>query len=88
LLTADDLGRAKEESNEHARARQNVIFEMGYFMGKLGRERVFVLLDDGVEKPSDIDGIVYNNVDTSWSYNLVKELKACGYDVDANKLIE
>jgi predicted nucleotide-binding protein len=86
LLTVDDLGKAKGDTEYNPRARQNVIFEMGYFMGKLGRERVFVLLEDGVERPSDIDGIVYNNVDDSWPFNLVKELKACGYDVDANNL--
>jgi predicted nucleotide-binding protein len=86
LLTADDLGKAKEDTDGNPRARQNVIFEMGYFMGKLGRERVFVLLDDGVEKPSDIDGIVYTAINSNWQLSLVHELNECGYNVDANNL--
>ena len=89
LLTADDEGKDKTESELHFRARQNVILEMGYFMGKLGRKKVFPLLGIGVEKPSDLDGIVYVPIDSNdiWKYELVKELKACGYNVDANKLI-
>lgn len=86
LLTADDLGRAKEDTEERARARQNVVFEMGYFMGKLGRKHVFVLLEEGVEKPSDLDGIVYTSLKSSWRISLVHELTACGYEVDANNL--
>jgi predicted nucleotide-binding protein len=86
LLTADDLGRAKEDTIECARARQNVVFEMGYFMGKLGRNHVFVLLADGVEKPGDIDGLVYTPVSSNWQLSLVHELRACGYNVDANDL--
>jgi predicted nucleotide-binding protein len=88
LLTADDLGKAKDDKADRARARQNVVFEMGYFMGKLGRNHVFVLLEDGVEKPGDLDGIVYTPVNSNWQLSLVQELKACGYNVDANDLIK
>lgn len=87
LLTADDLGKAKEEEKQNPRARQNVIFEMGYFMGQLSRSHVFMLLDKGVEKPSDLDGIVYTPLKDGWEKKLVKELKACGYKVDANDLL-
>lgn len=87
LLTADDLGKAKEEEKQNPRARQNVIFEMGYFMGRLTRSHVFMLLDIGVEKPSDLDGIVYTPLKEGWDKKLVKELKACGYKVDANDLL-
>ena len=85
LLTADDQ---MLETNTY-RARQNVIFEMGYFMGALGRSHVMCLLQDKVEKPGDIDGVVYTSIDITgvWKYSLVKELKACGYDVDANKIM-
>jgi predicted nucleotide-binding protein len=91
LLSGDDKGYLKSDLPKGAklRARQNVIFEMGFFIGKLGRERVFLLLEQGVEHPSDIDGIVYTpyeSVDGNWRGKLVQELKACGYDVDANKL--
>lgn len=93
LLTADDLGQSKAERGRgdepKSRARQNVVFEMGYFMGRLTRKCVFVLLDHGVDKPGDIDGLVY--VSTSdeygWKLRLVKELNNCGYKVDANKIL-
>ena len=85
LLTADD----KIEGEESFRARQNVVFEMGYFMGALGRNNVLCLLQENVEKPGDIDGVVYTLIDKagSWKLSLVKELQACGYAVDANRLL-
>ena len=85
LLTADD----KIEGEESFRARQNVIFEMGYFMGALGRRHVMCLLQENVEKPGDIDGVVYTLLDKagSWKLSLIKELRASGYSVDANKLL-
>lgn len=88
LLTADDEGKAKHETDYKDRARQNVVFEMGYFMGKLGRDRVLLLLDKGVEKPGDLDGIVYTSIDEhdEWKYKLVKEMKAVGYPVSADSL--
>lgn len=63
---------------------------MGYFVGKLGRNRVFLLLAEGVEKPGDLDGIVYTPIDVhdGWKLKLVKELKVCGYNVSADKLME
>ena len=73
------------------RARQNVIFELGLFIGKLGRRNVSVLYqeDKDFEMPSDYKGVLYTPYDTSgrWKFELVKELKNCGYDVDANKLL-
>jgi len=88
LLTADDEGKAKKETEYKNRARQNVVFEMGYFMGMLKRKKVFLLLENGVEKPSDLDGIVYTNIDEKgyWKYELVKELKEIGYNVSADNL--
>lgn len=85
LLTADD----KMEDSSLFRARQNVVFEMGYFMGALGRKNVMCMLQENVEKPGDIDGVVYTQIDKVgvWRYSLVKELKACGYDVDANRVL-
>lgn len=90
LLTADDVGRLKADSEPlNPRARQNVIFEFGYFIGKIGRDRVCALLEAGVDKPSDLDGIVYVPLDPAdaWKMQLVKELKAAGYTVDANKAL-
>lgn len=59
LLTPDDEGGPKDKAKYFPRARQNVIFELGYLFARLGRERVICLLKENVEKPSDIDGIVY-----------------------------
>lgn len=85
LFTADDLGRAKKDDLDSIRARQNVVLETGYFMGKLGRERIVILADQGVEMPSDLSGIVYTDTE-NWQVALLKELKAMGYAVDFNKL--
>lgn len=85
LLTADD----KIDGGDGFRARQNVIFEMGYFMGALGRDHVMCLLQEQVEKPGDIDGVIYTLIDMSggWKFSMVKELKACGHIVDANQIM-
>ena len=85
LFTADDLGRAKTDTEERPRARQNVVFEAGYFMGKLGRGRVVIIAEKGVELPSDMQGIVYTDKN-NWEVEVLKELKAMGYTVDFNKL--
>ena len=85
LFTADDIGRARESEENSFRARQNVVFEAGYFMGKLGRDHVAILADKGVEIPSDLAGVVYTDT-TSWQVDLLRELKAMGYTVDFNRL--
>lgn len=85
LFTADDVGRAKKDDSDNARARQNVVLETGYFMGKLGRNHTVILADKGIEMPSDLSGIVYTGAE-NWKTDLLKELKAMGYTVDFNKL--
>lgn len=85
LFTADDIGKEKTGADEKPRARQNVVFEAGYFMGKLGRDHIVILADKGVEMPSDLSGVVYTDT-SSWQVDLLKELKAMGYKVDFNKL--
>lgn len=89
LMTCDDLGKSKTSNDEKYRARQNVILEMGYFIGKLGRNRVFPLYENGVELPSDLYGLLYIPLDEigNWKFSLVKELRAVGYQVDANKIL-
>ena len=90
LLTPDDVGALKEEADEQLklRARQNVILELGYFMGKLGRERVCLLLKGDLENPSDLDGILYVSMDNpdSWQLKLGQEMRNAGLPVDLNKL--
>lgn len=88
LLTADDKGRKNRARSMQSRARQNVVFEMGYFMALLGRERVMLLLQEGVEEPSDLKGIVYTSLDKdgAWKFRLVKELQEQGYNVSSDTL--
>ena len=87
LFTQDDLGRVKEEKeNEKYRARQNVVFEAGYFMGYLGRENIIMIADENVEIPGDLSGMVYTSKD-NWEFEMLKELNAAGMKVDMNKLL-
>jgi predicted nucleotide-binding protein len=88
LLTADDEGGVRTDGDMHLRGRQNVIFELGFFFGKLGRQRVAVLFEENVEKPSDVDGLVYITLDKSgaWKYKLAKELEVAGISVDRSRI--
>jgi len=88
ILTGDDLGAlSSEQSKFSPRARQNVVFELGYFIGKLGRERVCALYQDGVELPSDFEGVLYIPLDTAgrWKLSLAQELQASGFSIDLNE---
>jgi predicted nucleotide-binding protein len=89
LMSPDDIGGSKEDSSKlKSRARQNVIFELGYFYGKLGRKNVCALLKGDIELPSDNDGIIYIAIDKKdgWKMLLAKELKEAGLDIDMNKI--
>ena len=89
LLTPDDLGRKKSAAEEKPRARQNVILELGYFVGRLGRERVIAILKDEVEIPSDYMGVVYTQFDDGggWRQELARELQSTGYAIDWNEVM-
>jgi predicted nucleotide-binding protein len=89
LFTPDDLGRASKESNLQPRARQNVVLELGYFIGKLGRQNVAVLFDESVEMPSDYRGVEYIALDPAgaWKFKLAREMKAAGLPIDMNDAI-
>lgn len=91
LLSPDDKGCKKNNfpGSAKLRARQNVILELGYFIGKLGRTKVLVLFKDepDFEHPSDFVGVLYTSFKDGWELEMVKELQSCGYDVDANKLV-
>lgn len=86
--TPCDLGAKKGDDNLKPRARQNVVFEHGYLIGKLKRENVCALVKDNVETPNDISGIVYIPMDSNkaWKILVGKELQKAGYKVDLNKL--
>lgn len=89
LLTADDVGRSKKETELKNRARQNVVFELGYFTGKFGRGRIAALCDRGVETPGDIAGVVYTPIDEAgaWRLSIGVELRNAGYRIDLNKIV-
>ncbi len=88
LLSPDDQ-IASEHGDHLYRARQNVILELGYFIGRLGRNRVCALKIDNVELPSDILGVVWTDFDGAgaWKTSLARELKAAGYQIDWNKVM-
>lgn len=91
LYTACDVGASKEEKDQlKPRARQNVVFEHGYLIGKIGRKNVCALVKGNIETPNDISGVVYIKMDESeaWKYHVAKEMKACGYEFDPSKLLE
>jgi predicted nucleotide-binding protein len=84
ILSPDDVGRSKNPADAplQPRARQNVVFELGYLMAKLGRRSVAVLLPDpALERPTNIEGIVWIQYDSGggWKYRLQVELKAVGF---------
>lgn len=88
LLTPDDPGGPASAPAPANRARQNVIFELGYFVGKLGRGRACLLRKGEVEIPSDLYGVIYTEMDAAegWKLKLVRELKAANLHFDANKV--
>ena len=86
LFTPDDTGKANKQTDYKPRARQNVVFEAGYFMGYLGRDKIIpVVTDSSIELPSDLQGVVYTSSDM-WQFKVIQELKAIGFDVDMNKV--
>jgi len=80
LLTPDDTGALSGEA-ARPRARQNVIYEMGYFVGRLGRSKV-IAINDGVETPSDISGLLYIGFEGDWKERLRGELRAAGVPIE------
>lgn len=88
LLTPDDEGCIKGGTAE-PRARQNVLLELGYFIGRLGRNKVCALKKGDLEIPSDFAGVVWEKMDNAgaWKQALGRELEAAGYQIDWNKVM-
>jgi len=90
LLTPDDIGAPENTPDEtQSRARQNVILELGYFCGTLGRDKVCVLYKKDVEIPSDYLGVVYTEMDDKegWHLKLAKEMKEANLDINLNNIL-
>ena len=88
LLTPDDEGCVRGGVPE-PRARQNVLLELGYFIGRLGRDKVCALKRGTLEVPSDFAGVVWETMDSNggWKQALARELEAAGHSVDWNKVM-
>ncbi|EGR1598200.1 hypothetical protein D0D73_20125 [Vibrio parahaemolyticus] len=88
LLTPDDEGCVKGGTPE-PRARQNVLLELGYFIGRLGRDKVCALKRGALEIPSDFAGVVWQTMDSNggWKQALARELEAAGHSIDWNKVM-
>lgn len=86
LLAGDDQGAANGADFE-MRARQNVIFELDYFVGVLKRSRVAALVEQGVETPGDYDGVIWIGLDGERKLELAKEMKHAGLPIDLNDAI-
>ncbi|MGH8289612.1 MAG: TIR domain-containing protein [Steroidobacteraceae bacterium] len=88
LYTPCDVG-GLADGPKRSRARQNVVFEHGYLIGKLGRQSVSALVKGEVEIPNDISGVVYVPLDQhgAWHIALARELRAAGYSVDMNRVV-
>lgn len=88
LLTPDDVGSVKGGASK-PRARQNVLLELGYFVGRLGRPNVCALKRGDLEIPSDWQGVVHTELDDhgGWRTALAKELEAAGHEIDWRKAL-
>ena len=91
LLTGDDVGGlAPEPRTLRPRVRQNVVFELGFSIAKLNRERVCALYEEGVELPSDFHGVEYKPLDAAgaWKAKLAKELHEAGLRFDPLRILD
>ena len=90
LYTPCDVGalQGQEKDDLKPRARQNVVFEHGYLIGKIGRENVCALVKGDIETPNDISGVVYIKMEgeKEWKYKVADEMKESGYNVDLTKI--
>lgn len=86
LLTPDDVG-GKAGEDLKPRVRQNVLLELGYFIGVLGRDKVCALKSGNVDIPTDFAGVVWTEMSGEWRTALAREFKAAGYEVDWNKVM-
>ena len=92
LLTPDDVGASKITiDNLRPRARQNVVLELGMVLSHLGRRRVAILVKGNeLEKPSDIDGLVYISYEEEVSEaatTLGAALATAGFNIDIRNLL-
>ena len=94
LLSPDDFVYVKDEppTKRKLRPRQDVVFELGFLLGKLGRSNVLVFQREcqNFEGPTDFEGMKVTAFDDrdSWKLALLRELTNCGYNVDADRILK
>lgn len=87
LMTPDDVGGLTPDTLL-PRARQNVVLELGYFIGKLGKNKVCALKIADIEDPSDFLGVLHIKVDgEGWKIQLARELNAAGIEINQSRLL-
>lgn len=86
LYTPCDIGGTNEKDLQ-SRARQNVVFEHGFLIAKIGRNNVCALVKGKIEKPNDLSGVVYIPTENDWKLSLAKEMRSSGYEIDMNLVI-
>lgn len=80
LMTPDDIVKIEGEEG-YAQSRPNTIFELGWFYGRLGRNKVCILFKKGIKIHSDLDGISrikFNETVLEQSHEIKKELVEAG----------
>jgi predicted nucleotide-binding protein len=87
LMTPDDVGGTRTAGPSEGRARQNVLIELGWFAGRLGRSRVRIVRHPDAAIPSDLSGVLYTSTDGNWQTELAKDLSAAGIRVNLNALL-
>lgn len=85
LLSPDDEGGLLGQNSLRPRARQNVILELGFFIGKLGRSKVMLFRPQSsdFETPSDISGYCFipYDEDEKWKLIAAKNISSLGYNI-------
>ena len=90
ILTGDDYGYAKGKPEESKpRPRQNVVFELGFLIGRFQGQHVCALHEEGLEMPSDYKGAVFIPYDAGgiWKLLVARAMKSANLNVDLNKAI-
>ena len=88
IMTGDDFGGVDEARETRVRARQNAVFEVGYFFAKLGRNKVVLLVEPDIERLTQLDGVLHIELDEAgaWKSSLVREMRAAGLAADSNRI--
>jgi predicted nucleotide-binding protein len=90
LITPDDTCSGRPGEPQRGRPRQNVVFELGFFIGKLGTSQVAALVKGEAERPSDFDGVGYITMDQGggWKLQLARELKSANVPFDHSSVLQ